>query len=264
MNKLDLLRQSGKLLSALKIDRGLLHWQEVLRRKNYLRAVIYHDTPAGTASPFEKQLRFYQKHFSPVSKSDLDRFFQTGRWHKERPGLMLTFDDGFQSNFEVALPLLEQYGFTGWFFIPVGWVNQPDRMSWEEIRRLGQRHVIGCHTRTHRRMVRGLPDEILQDEIAASKKDLEEGLGRPVDCFGWVGGELPTYTGTAHALIKKAGYRYAFMTNSKPIGPKTNPFFLERTYAEPHWSVPEITFMISGVVDWLYRSKRKKVARNLA
>src|ERR1700722_18937196 len=56
---------------------------------------------------------------------------------------VVTFDDGHVSNYEVALPLLQNYGLTARFFITAGWTGQkPDYMSWEDLRKLhnsGQR-----------------------------------------------------------------------------------------------------------------------------
>ena len=263
MNKFELARQFGKALSTFKIDLALLHLQKVVRKKNYIRAVIYHDTPKNFSTSLEKHFAFYQKHFSPVSKQDLNRFFQTGHWNKPKPGLMITFDDGLKSNFEIALPLLEKFGFVGWFFIPTGLVDAPGQMSWKEIQKLDQNHEIGCHTQSHLRMQEGLSKEILQKEIGESKKILENKLSHPVDLFCWVGGELQTYTRSAHNMIQKTGYHYAFMTNSKAIGPKTNPYFLDRTYVEPFWDIKEVTFMLSGMIDLLYSKKRRQIIYQL-
>lgn len=286
MNKFELVRKFGKIISLAKIDVGLIHLQKIIRQKNYLRAVIYHDTPKCFSASLERQFAFYQKHFSSVTRKDLDQFFQTGQWQKSKPGLIITFDDGLKSNFEWAYPLLEKFGFTGWFFVPTGFVDTPWEkqltfakehdivpfesngmnrlaMNWEEIRRLDQNHVIGCHTRSHLRMSEELAKDVLQKEIVQAKDDLENRLGHPIDLFCWVGGELPTYTRQAYEIIQKTGYFYAFMTNSKPIHPKTHPLFLNRTYMEPSWNVNEVAFMLCGMMDLLYSQKRKKVAQRL-
>ena len=99
-------------------------------------------------------------------------FLKNGKWHKNKPGLILSFDDGIKDNFEIAYPLLEKYGFIGWFFVPTDFVItavkeqlgfaknhqitmnmdlKEDRVAfnWDEINILANNLVIGGHTRSH-------------------------------------------------------------------------------------------------------------------
>ena len=268
--------------NALMISDLLL----ALQQHSYIRAINYHGTPASSAASFERQLAFYAEHFASVSMEDLDNFFRLRRWEKDRPGLIVSFDDGLYSNYSVAAPLLEKYGFCGWFFVPTDFIATPPSqqlefanthhmgtddtspgdkrvaMSWDEIRDLDRRqHVIGCHTRTHRRMSPDLLDDVLEYEISTGKSVLEEELGHPCDCYCWVGGEERTYTTAAARMIRKAGYRYSFTTNSFPITRKANPHRLERNNVESNWSLALASFELCGFQDLRYAPKRKRVAR---
>lgn len=48
----------------------------------------------------------FTEYFSVLSLED----FLAGRLDRERPNLLITFDDGYQNNMSLALPLLEKYG----------------------------------------------------------------------------------------------------------------------------------------------------------
>jgi hypothetical protein len=105
----------------LKVNDFLLWLQKrMVSQGKFIRAVNYHCVPPACGIPFEKQLQFYTMHFSDVTEDDLGDFLFQKKWDKKKPGLIISFDDGDLSNYSVAAPLLEKYGFTGWFFIPTG------------------------------------------------------------------------------------------------------------------------------------------------
>ena len=120
-NKLRLAR----MFETTGLNTALLHLQRMLWRP-HLRGVYYHDVPPSMASTFEEHLRFYAERFAPVGVDDL-LTLHAGYWPHDKPGLMISFDDGVRSHAEVAAPLLEKHGFIGWFFLPVGFLDAPER-----------------------------------------------------------------------------------------------------------------------------------------
>lgn len=264
--------------------------QKLLYRSGYIRAVHYHETPTEQAANFERHLQFFQRHFASVTAADLDQLL-TGSWGKSKPGLLLTFDDGVRSHFDVAMPLLEKYGFTGWFFAAAAFTEkasgqfpqnlrrskakdktdvpaaQDDAggslfMTWRELRELlARKHVVGCHTMTHWRLGPSTPEDKLRKEIVEAKHLMERRLNRPIDAFCWAGGEEWSYSREAARRIRDAGYKYAFMSNNQPISPMTNRLQLQRTNIEASWPLHRIRFSLSGVMDLAYTGKRRRINR---
>src|SRR5262245_35001667 len=160
----------------------------------HIRAVNYHSVPEEHASAFEDQVRYYLERFVPVDYAGLWDL-HAGRWPHDRPGVLLSFDDGLASHARVVAPILERQGIVGWFFVPAGLVGDgvPVRdaqfpeasMTWADVRRLAERHVVGSHTMSHCRLRSTLSDEELAREIPESKRVLEAGLGREVPVFCW-------------------------------------------------------------------------------
>lgn len=272
------------LMNFLKINEILLRFQSKFYRTGYIRAVNYHDVPPSDLSSFEEQLRFFKNYFSSVSISDLENFFSNKSWSKYKPGLIISFDDGLRSHYSTAAPLLEKYGFTGWFLVPTDFIDAPvDKqsayclshditfgydygdgrrsMTWNEIKDLDNKHVVVSHTRSHLRLGESVPEDKLKTEIIGSKKILKEKLGHDIIFFGWVGGEVDSYSGTAYRWIQKAGYKYSFMTKAGPILPNTSTQNLHRIFLGSNWPLHIVKLHFSGVLDILYYKQRAKINR---
>jgi peptidoglycan/xylan/chitin deacetylase (PgdA/CDA1 family) len=250
----------------------------------HVRAVNYHDVPPSQADAFEEQLRFYAEYYRPVGRDDFERFLagQDIGLTSKQPGLLITFDDGLRSHAEVAAPLLESFGFEGWFMVPSGFVDTPVEaqadfatrqqisyapeyadarvaMTWDQLRELDAKHVIGCHSESHRRLEANLSAQERAREIEASKSRFEAELGHAMDVFCWVGGEEWSYSAECAAGIREAGYTLSFMTNNAPILPSTNPLQLQRSNIETCMPKAVVRFNLSGLMDVLYRGKRNRV-----
>ncbi len=250
----------------------------------HVRAVNYHDVPPSRADAFREQLVFYSAHYQPVSRVELERFLagQDIGLTAKRPGLLITVDDGLRSHAEVAAPLLESFGFSGWFMVPTGFVDAPIEtqsdfagahqihyapeyddarvaMTWDQLRALEANHVIGCHSESHRRLEAALTADERAREIERSKARLETELGHAMDVFCWVGGEEWSYSAECAASIRDAGYTLSFMTNNAPILPSTTPLQLQRSNIEANMTDAVVRFNLSGLMDALYRGKRARV-----
>ena len=206
------------------------------RAGSYLRTVNFHSTPRSSEAYYDKLLRWYAEHFTTLDEGDLAQFFRSGHWHKEKPPLLLCFFEGTRNHYEVALPLLERYGLTAWFFIiphflevppaeqvayadahyigvtPGEYGNERLSLSWDEVRELDQNHVIVSHTLTHTALTPASSDALMTREISDSKRALETQLGREVGSFAWLLGAEHGLNPRADAYLSRAGYRYLFST----------------------------------------------------
>ena len=77
-------------LSSIAFDKRTLEMFRYLMNKSYIRVVNYHNTDPVDAPRFEREIRSFAEHFSPVSIADIDRFwddgFDTAFSQRRRPG----------------------------------------------------------------------------------------------------------------------------------------------------------------------------------
>lgn len=85
----------------------------------------------ATPAQFDEQLTFIARFFSVIGIEDLERAL-AGERLPANP-LMITFDDGYLSNYDTALPLLERHGLTATFFIATEYVEQRRLYWWDRI-----------------------------------------------------------------------------------------------------------------------------------
>ncbi len=247
---------------------------KVLYCNNFIRVVNYHATPHNSMDSFEKHLKHYSKYYKAVNYDDLEKLLQ-GKLNLHKPGIILSFDDAFVSNYNEAADILEKYGFKGWFFIPVNCVenreqlpcnlhNNENVMDWNQVKDLIKRgHMVGSHTLSHKRMASNLSIQKIRNEIVNSKKLLEKRINHDVSSFCWVGGELENYNTYAQRIIEQAEYTFSFTTNHKPITQKTNPLMLDRTNIEAIWPMHLLRFYTTFWMDIKYLPKRRKVHKKL-
>ena len=253
----------------------------------FIRVLYYHDVPAAMGPAFAQQLAALRQAFVPASKADLERLLTQGQWPHERPGIIVTFDDGLRSHSEVVAPILDQLGYEGWFFVPVDLLTSPAVehpvlasrhgvlhgcdtardprvfMTMEQLVELSRRHNIGCHTASHVRLSDDLSEAQLQLQIVSAKQRLEAVLGRVVDSFSWVGGEEWAYSPAAARCIARH-FEYAFTTNTRVTTPGTSPLMIDRTHVEATFPPALVSLQVSGLMDLYYRSKRKRIASRFA
>jgi peptidoglycan/xylan/chitin deacetylase (PgdA/CDA1 family) len=83
---------------------------------------------SATAEAFDQQLAVIARHADVIGPEDLEGVLDSrGR------AVMLTFDDGYRDNFEIAYPLLRAHGLTATFFLTTGFIDEPRPAWWDEL-----------------------------------------------------------------------------------------------------------------------------------
>src|SRR6187431_3322447 len=85
----------------------------------------------ATRAQFRRQIELLARHGTPISIDDLLRALEGGPLPKNP--VMVTFDDGYRSCHDVALPILRAVGVRATFFIATSFVTERRLYWWERI-----------------------------------------------------------------------------------------------------------------------------------
>ncbi len=149
--------------------------------------------------------------------------------------LIITFDDGYKTMYDIAFPILQRYQLTATVFLTVG-ETPNDRLpaleghtmlSWNEVREMQKYGItFGAHTLTHPNLTR-LTNEHVEFEMRMSKEIIEQALGVAVEVFAYPLGRFNTCT---RAIAQK--YFIGACTDALGLAhTNSDPYALERVDA---------------------------------
>jgi len=158
---------------------------------------------------------------------------------------LITFDDGYRSVLEVALPCLLRFGYPAVHFVPTDFIGGRNRFDggaepeepicdWDELRELERQGVsVQAHGASHRHFSK-LGPAAQEEEVTRSKQVLEDGMGRPVEVFAFPYGDDGTDPQATGRALGLAGYRAACLYKGGPNRmPAANPYRLTRLAMGP-------------------------------
>lgn len=94
--------------------------------------------------------------------------------------VQLSFDDGGVSFYTIIMPIIEKYGFKGYFYIATKYLGQDGFLTDAMIKEMADRgHIIGGHSHTHRQRMNDLPYEELKEDWGTCLQKLSEITGNP-------------------------------------------------------------------------------------
>ena len=189
---------------------------------------VRHPDTEITAADFENQMQ--QLKDQGIRVIPLQQMLAWKRNEKDIPpqSAVLTFDDGWKSQYEVAWPILKKYGYPFTMFIYTDYIrggpkSGGESISWEqlaEMRDAGvdiQGHTVSHHDLTKKPRTAQFPtyDEWLWNELNGSKQMLEKHLGIKVNTLAVPYGR---YNAEVQKVAKEAGYEAIFTVYGQKIG----------------------------------------------
>jgi peptidoglycan/xylan/chitin deacetylase (PgdA/CDA1 family) len=193
-----------------------------------------------TPAAFEAQMKSLKdRGITVISLQDL---LAWKRGEKNLPPrcAVITFDDGWKSQYEVGWPILKKLGFTCTMFIYTegvsgGSLGGGQAITWEQLADMRDNGVdIQAHTATHQDLREGHTvmviepggkrtkkklsgaeyEQWLQSEVVGPKQLLEQRLGIRVNCFAVPFGN---YNEHVKEVARNAGYEAMFTVYGQPI-----------------------------------------------
>jgi peptidoglycan/xylan/chitin deacetylase (PgdA/CDA1 family) len=166
----------------------------------------------------------------------------------------LTFDDGFLDVAEHALPVLSERGFRATVFVApavtdgrasFSWYReQPPLLTWDDILELDRDGTLRfeAHSLTHPNLP-AVDAAAAKEEIAGSKSELENRLGRLVRAFSYPSG---LFGEREQKIVADAGFRIAVSCEPGVNKRSTDRFALRRRQVDARDSLLDFRAKLGG------------------
>jgi len=193
------------------------------RKRLGKRVIVFHET--SDPSLFRDKLAWLKEHYDIVSLENL--FAQRV---SDKTLIAITFDDGYASWYDQALPVLEELRIPAVFFVCSGFVDakgeESERFCCENFRRsqrllpLSKKQLIelanhslfevGSHSLTHIDLGKATDIKTLENEIDGDRKQIEDWTGRRVQWFAYPFGGRSNVSPEATQYLRQSSFRAAF------------------------------------------------------
>ncbi len=141
---------------------SLTYYQSPVHYRNEVIVLMYHaiDTsqiPGDVIKPsvFAQELALFRKeHFNPISFDRFCQFVNNGRPVPPN-ALLITFDNGYESFYRTAFPLLLHYHEPAVLFPIVSWLQHPGRrgifhtLTWPQVEQMHSSGLIAVQSQTY-------------------------------------------------------------------------------------------------------------------
>jgi len=133
-------------------------------------------------------------------------------WLAGHPGVIITFDDGHRTNYELGFRALVAAKSSADFFVNPAQVGTEGFATWSELREMADGGMsIQSHGLDHSHYLTELPAPRLREELLRARQEIEQHVGKPVTLLAPAGGRCPP---DLERVAQDVGYTHVL--NSRP------------------------------------------------
>ncbi|WP_374568594.1 polysaccharide deacetylase family protein [Ideonella sp.] len=196
--------------------------------------LCYHRFGAGggkmtvSAANFAAQLDWLGRNgYRVIRLADLVAYLK-GEQGLPKRSVVITIDDGYESVYRVAYPLLRKHGYPATVFVYTDFIGAGDALNWAQLQELSASGLVDIqsHSKSHRNLIERGADETdelyrqsLDTETRVPRELLERRLAEPVKHYA-----LPFGDANEAVLASLAKQNYTLAVTVNPGG---NAFFAQ-------------------------------------
>jgi peptidoglycan/xylan/chitin deacetylase (PgdA/CDA1 family) len=211
-----------------------------------------------TPDAFEQQMAWLAECGLVLSLAAVREHIE-GRRSLARGGVLVTIDDGYRDLYSVGLPILRRHHIPAVAFVTVGQLEERGlqcdadaadaHLSWTELAELLDGGVtVASHGWDHVSLAQ-LDAPQLSEQIARSRRELEQRLGITVDAFAYPFGTQRDFNLATERALVDAGYRLAFTAQHGAVRRAANRYALPRVKVEGGEGMSMFRHIVAGGLD---------------
>ena len=226
---------------------------------NHIPMLLYHDIQQEhpieesvitiTPQRFEEHIAaLLNNGYTPISFEDIYNASK-GKFIMPKRPVVISFDDGYLTNYSYGFPIIQKYGIKATIFVIVDTIGRTDiknpHFSWEQAKIMQQSGLVSIQSHTLNHYDLTVLDKFsLIRELRFSKYKIEKNLGISCDVLAFPYGN---YNQQIVDAARQAGYNVLAQVGHTGINTvsdvDTKPFIRITTYGS--WTGEELIMMIN-------------------
>jgi len=194
-----------------------LHSSELVLDDFGIITIMYHRFEENKYPSTNIKINDFKEHISLIKKDGI-KFVNPSNFenelnnNKHERKILITIDDGYQSFYDNAWPILKADKIPFILFISTREVGKKGYMSWENIRELEKYKFveIGNHSHTHDYLI-DFEEQKIKNDLVTSINIFKKELGKNSIFFSYPFGE---YSSKLKNIVIDLGFKYAFGQHS--------------------------------------------------
>ena len=188
-----------------------------------------------STAAFAEQLDWLESNGYRVLRLQDVAAFLDGKQALPAKSVVLTFDDGYESYYRYAYPLLKKHGFPATVFLYTDFVGAGDALTWSQMQEMTASGLIDiqAHSKTHANLINRIRDETeaayrqrLEAEAKVPREQIERRLKQPVKDFAYPYGDA---NDAVLDVLGRNSYRLGLTVNPGGTPFYAQPLMLRRT-----------------------------------
>ena len=193
--------------------------------------IMYHRFEENKYPSTNIKIADFKEHLKMIQKSGIkfvnpSNFEDELNKNKKERKVLLTIDDGYQSFYDNAWPILKKSEIPFILFISTREVGKKGYMSWEDIRDIEKYDFveIGNHSHSHDYLIDFINQKV-ENDLTESINIFKDELGKNSIFFSYPFGE---YSTSLKNIVIRLGFKYAFGQHSGVVDYTKNFFEMPR------------------------------------
>lgn len=209
---------------------------------------------------FEEQIKYlYESGYNTITFKQLYQHLYEGRKLPDKP-ILITFDDGYYSNYRVGYPILKKYGFTASEFLIVDKVKEryydvdydypTSKLSWDHVKKMADVFEFHSHTNNmhildsnNRGFLVSKGVQEVEDDVLAALNGLQR---NNVDRFRVFAYPYGQYNESLIDILKLYDYKMAVTVENGLAHKDQSPYEIKRVIIIPGMGINEFKAKVSG------------------
>lgn len=233
---------------------------KVVKKDNLFPVLMYHHFVTSgeasgvvmTAEKFKKDMEYLEENgYVPLLPNDLIKI-KNNKMDMPRKPVMITFDDGYESNYKIAYPILKETNMKATIFVIVNHMNryvswQVPKLTWDQMKEMYQSGIVDIQSHTFNLhngendgkyfnlAANGIQRKLIESraqyeyrfaaDVDQSISTIEERVGNKVTCIAYPYG---AYEPWCTKVLEEKGIQFGFAVDNKMADLKGDQYCLYR------------------------------------